>query len=410
MAPFPLPIDSLLGHWPSYVVYIAIGFGFGYVLEIAGFGKSTKLAAQFYLKEMTVLKVMFTAIVVAAVLIFLASAMGLLDYNLVWVNPTYLWPGIVGGLVMGVGFILGGFCPGTSIVAASTLKIDGIVFLLGAFFGIFAFGETVGLFEDFWYSSYMGRFTLQQLFNVDAGVIVLAVVLMALAAFVFAEYSERTFGKGLVKKAPRWSLGAAGGLIVLAGVTLFIGQPTNADRQAALAIDQETALTERSVQIHPAELLAYLNNRQIIPYVIDVRSESDFNAFHLPGARRVPLDGILLLAQDLQLQPRNTLFVVLSNEEAAATDAWRMLNAEGIANVYILEGGINKWLDTFSDEAFQAAYKVEPAGVDQLAYALPGALGARYDAADPNPAAFTIEYTPKVKLSVGRGATGGGCG
>lgn len=410
MAPFPLPIDSLLGHWPSYVVYIAIGFGFGYVLEIAGFGKSTKLAAQFYLKEMTVLKVMFTAIVVAAVLIFLASAMGLLDYNLVWVNPTYLWPGIVGGLVMGVGFILGGFCPGTSIVAASTLKIDGIVFLLGAFFGIFAFGETVGLFEDFWYSSYMGRFTLQQLFNVDAGVIVLAVVLMALAAFVFAEYSERTFGKGLVKKAPRWSLGAAGGLIVLAGVTLFIGQPTNADRQAALAIDQETALTERSVQIHPAELLAYLNNRQIIPYVIDVRSESDFNAFHLPGAHRVPLDGILPLAQDLQLQPRNTLFVVLSNEEAAATDAWRMLNAEGIANVYILEGGINQWLDTFSDEAFRAAYKVEPAGVDQLAYALPGALGARYDAADPNPAAFTIEYTPKVKLSVGRGATGGGCG
>lgn len=410
MAPFPLPIDSLLGHWPSYVVYIAIGFGFGYVLEIAGFGKSTKLAAQFYLKEMTVLKVMFTAIVVAAVLIFLASAMGLLDYNLVWVNPTYLWPGIVGGLVMGVGFILGGFCPGTSIVAASTLKIDGIVFLLGAFFGIFAFGETVGLFEDFWYSSYMGRFTLQQLFNVDAGVIVLAVVLMALAAFVFAEYSERTFGKGLVSKAPRWSLGAAGGLVVLAGVTLFIGQPTNTDRQAALAAEQETALSERSVQIHPAELLAYLNNRQIIPYVIDVRSESDFNTFHLPGAHRVPLDEILPLAQDLQLQPRNTLFVVLSNEEAAATDAWRMLNAEGIANVYILEGGINKWLDTFSDEAFQAAYKVEPAGVDQLAYALPGALGSRYDAADPNPATFTIEYTPKVKLSVGRGATGGGCG
>jgi len=263
----------------------------------------------------------------------------------------------------------------------------------------------------------MGRFTLQQLFNVDAGVIVLAVVLMALAAFVFAEYSERTFGKGLVKKAPRWSLGAAGGLVVLAGVTLFIGQPTNTDRQAALAAEQETALSERSVQIHPAELLAYLNNRQIIPYVIDVRSESDFNAIHLPGAHRVPLDGILPLAQDLQLQPRNTLFVVLSNEEAAATDAWRMatdawrmLNAEGIANVYILEGGINKWLDTFSDEAFQAAYKVEPAGVDQLAYALPGALGSRYDAADPNPAAFTIEYTPKVKLSVGRGATGGGCG
>ena len=74
-----------------------------------------KLAAQFYFKDMTVLKVMFTAIVVAMVLIFLTTGFGWLDFNLIWVNPTYLWPGIVGGLIMGVGFIVGGFCPGTSL-------------------------------------------------------------------------------------------------------------------------------------------------------------------------------------------------------------------------------------------------------------------------------------------------------
>ncbi|MCB0124185.1 MAG: YeeE/YedE family protein, partial [Caldilineaceae bacterium] len=160
MAPFPLPLGELLGHWGSYVVYLFIGIAFGYVLEIAGFGNSKKLAAQFYFKEMTVLKVMFGAIIGAMVLIFLTSALGLLDYNLIWVNPTYLWPGILGGLIMGFGFILGGFCPGTSLVSAATLKLDGIVFALGVFFGIFMFGETVGLYEDFWYSSYMGRFTL----------------------------------------------------------------------------------------------------------------------------------------------------------------------------------------------------------------------------------------------------------
>ena len=99
-----------------------------------------KLAGQFYLRDMMVLKVMFTAIIVAAVLIAGASAFGLLDMSRVWVNPTYLWPGIVGGLIMGVGFVLGGFCPGTSVVAASTLKIDGMLFLAGALGGVWLFG------------------------------------------------------------------------------------------------------------------------------------------------------------------------------------------------------------------------------------------------------------------------------
>lgn len=112
MAPFPIPVESVLLKPAAYLIYLLIGFAFGYVLEISGFGSSPKLAAQFYFKEMTVLKVMFTAIVVAMVFIFAASGLGLLDYNLIWVNPTYLWPGIVGGLIMGVGFIVGVFAPG----------------------------------------------------------------------------------------------------------------------------------------------------------------------------------------------------------------------------------------------------------------------------------------------------------
>lgn len=107
MAPFPL--EPLLGKAGMYLVYLLIGFSFGAVLEMAGFANSPKLAAQFYFKEMTVLKVMFTGIVVAMLLVFAASGLGLLDYNRVWVNPTYLWPGILGGLIMGFGFIVGGF-------------------------------------------------------------------------------------------------------------------------------------------------------------------------------------------------------------------------------------------------------------------------------------------------------------
>jgi hypothetical protein len=163
---------------------------FGAILEMAGFGDSRKLAAQFYFKDMTVLKVMFTGIIVACVLIFLSTSLGLLNFDRIWVNPTYLYPEIVGGLIMGVGFIVGGFCPGTSVVAASTLKLDGIVFVLGGLFGVWAFGESVGYYEDFFYSSFFGRLTLYEWLGISPGVVVLLVVLMALAMFYFAEIAE----------------------------------------------------------------------------------------------------------------------------------------------------------------------------------------------------------------------------
>jgi hypothetical protein len=190
MPPFPLHLTQLLGKYGTYFIFLLIGFGFGFILESSGFGNSKKLAAQFYFKDMTVLKVMFGAIVVAMVLIFGASALGLLDYNLIWVNPTYLWPGIIGGLIMGFGFIIGGFCPGTSLVAAATGKLDGIFFALGVLFGIFTFGETVRKIDFFWNSSYMGRFTIMDWLDMPTGWVVLIIVLMALFMFWGSEQLE----------------------------------------------------------------------------------------------------------------------------------------------------------------------------------------------------------------------------
>ncbi|HIP70275.1 MAG TPA: sulfurtransferase, partial [Anaerolineae bacterium] len=210
MTPFPLPLAEMFGHWGSYVVYLFIGLAFGAVLELSGFGNSRKLAAQFYFKDLTVLKVMFTAIIVAMVLLFGASALGLMDYNLLWVNPTYLWPGIVGGLIMGVGFVIGGFCPGTSLVAAATLKKDGIFFVLGVLTGIFLFGETVQYFAGFWNSSYMGRYTLPEMFGLPTGVVVLGVVLMALFMFWAGEKLEAKYGEPDAKPAPKWRYGSGG--------------------------------------------------------------------------------------------------------------------------------------------------------------------------------------------------------
>ncbi|MBP8137537.1 MAG: YeeE/YedE family protein, partial [Candidatus Eisenbacteria bacterium] len=99
------------GTWLAYAFAVLSGFAFGFVLENAGFGSSRKLAAQFYLKDMTVLKVMFSAIVTAMLGLTLLRAVGVLDFDRLFVNPTFLGPQVVGGVIFGVGFAVGGYCP-----------------------------------------------------------------------------------------------------------------------------------------------------------------------------------------------------------------------------------------------------------------------------------------------------------
>ncbi|MBK8032920.1 MAG: YeeE/YedE family protein [Chloroflexi bacterium] len=408
MAPFPLNLPQLLGSPQYFLVYLLIGFAFGAVLEMAGFAVSSKLAAQFYFKDLTVLKVMFTGIITAMVLVFLASGLGLLDYNLVYVNETYLVPGIVGGLIMGVGFILGGFCPGTSLVSAATLKIDGILFALGAFFGIFLFGETVGYFEEFWYSTYMGRITLMDFFGTDTGVIVLAVMIMALLAFVASEYAERVIGKQ-TQKQPRWRIGLAGGGIALAVVVLVIGQPTNADRWNRIAADKQPQLDSRAVYAHPAEVLHYMADHEIVTMLVDVRSESDYNLFHIRDARNVPYDQLSTIVEEFHALPQNAVVFVMSNDEAEATEAWKYLLAESVVNVYILDGGVNNWITVFGENAFPSA-DAALAADDQLDFQFAMAYGDNHVAASPHADRFDLTYEEHVVLSIKRGPASGGCG
>lgn len=420
LEPFLRPLHE--NPW-TYLVFGVIGFFFGFVLESSGFGDSKKLAAQFYFKELTVLKVMFGAIVTAMVLLFFSSALGILDFNLVYVPETYLWPGIVGGLIMGVGFIIGGLCPGTSLVSAATLKIDGIFFALGVLFGIWAFGETVDAYWVWWNTnSYYGRLTLMDVFHLPTGVVVLLVVLMALFMFWGAEQLERIFGKRDLKKEPKQRIFGAAALVVIALATIVLGEPTTADKYARLTLTRtvegekitlpaEEILSRRLVQIHPAELLHTMADPRLSTILLDVRSEADYNLFHIRGARRVGLDQLLdLVPTLLTVDSGRTIVVVMSNDEAAATDAWRLLVAESVPNVYILEGGINNWVAVFGQGEADIVPTPVPGAVDRLDYSFPAALGDRYEAADPNPHEWEIEYTPRIELERRRGPSGGGCG
>jgi len=135
-----LPIQALAERWHEAALLTAglIGFAFGFVLERAGFGRSTKLAAQFYLYDMTVFKVMFGAIVTAMLGVVLASGLGLVDLGSLSagaVSYTFIWPMLVGGLLLGIGFIISGYCPGTSLVGAASGHLDAVVTMTGVGIG-----------------------------------------------------------------------------------------------------------------------------------------------------------------------------------------------------------------------------------------------------------------------------------
>jgi rhodanese-related sulfurtransferase len=287
--------------------------------------------------------------------------------------------------------------------------VDGIFFTLGVLSGIFLFGETVGSYEEFFHSSYLGRLTIPDWLGANTGAVVLGVVFMALFMFWGAEQLERIVGKKELSREPKWRYGAAGALVVGAVAVLIIGQPTAEERWLGMAAEKGALLEGRAVQIHPGELLSLLEDSRLQVIMLDIRSEGDYNLFHLRDARRIAPEEVTAVAAELLLEPANTVFVTMSNDEVAATEAWRLLVAQSVPNVYILEGGINHWLSLFGEEERIRASR--PAtGDDQLCFSFDAALGERYGAAAPHAEEYALEYTAKVQLELKRGPAGGGCG
>ena len=122
-------VPDIIGNELNLVVALLIGIAFGFILEQAGFSTSRKLVGLFYGYDFTVLRVFFTAGITAMIGVIAFGHFGILDLNLIYINPTYIWSAITGGLIMGLGFVIGGFCPGTSVCAAATGKIDAMIFI-----------------------------------------------------------------------------------------------------------------------------------------------------------------------------------------------------------------------------------------------------------------------------------------
>ncbi len=189
-----IPNGIIPMEWDS-IIAIFIGIVFGFVLESSGFSSSRKLAGVFYGYDFAVLKVFFTAAAVSVIGIYYMDYLGYLDVSELYVHPTYLWGAIVGGVIMGVGFVAGGFCPGTSLCAVAIGKLDAWVYVLGIMIGVFLFSELYTFFEPIYTGYFLGNITLMDSFGWNPYWIIFIFSIIAVVAFAVSDIVRKRVKK-----------------------------------------------------------------------------------------------------------------------------------------------------------------------------------------------------------------------
>ncbi len=280
---FPLAPQDVFGYEAGLVLGTVIGFAFGFVLERAGFGRAPILAAQFYFVDTRVLKVMFSAIVTALLGVTLLAGAGLLDLSKVTVPETFLWPQLVGGLLLGVGFIVSGYCPGTAVVGVGSGKLDGLLTIVGVGFGALVFGWMYPLVSKFYVSGSMGVARLPDLLSVPAPLLALGVTLMAVGMFFGAELLERITARRGGTEPPPGSRAVRNRVFAGMGVAAALALAT------ALVPARATPLREIAPRaIAPLALAQALVERPAGLLVLDLRSAKECAAKRLPNATCLP--------------------------------------------------------------------------------------------------------------------------
>ncbi|QWE05263.1 YeeE/YedE thiosulfate transporter family protein [Polynucleobacter sp. JS-JIR-II-50] len=171
---------------------LLLGAGFGFVLERAGFGNPNKLTGQFRLTDWSVFKVMFTAIVFAAVGLLILERFGFVDAGSLFVPPAFLGAAALGGALVGAGFAIGGYCPGTSVVGLMSGRIDAAIFLLGLLLGTVLFA---GIYPTIEFVTTLGEYAkadaLPDAFNISSLSIDIGMIVAAIVVFILGSWMER---------------------------------------------------------------------------------------------------------------------------------------------------------------------------------------------------------------------------
>ena len=333
-------LGELNGHI-GLILSLVIGFFFGWFLEKAGFGSSRKLTGIFYFRDMAVLKVMFTGVVTALVGYRYLLALGWLRQDAVFMLDTYWGAQIVGGLLFGVGFVMGGWCPGTALVGLASAKWDALVFLVGAGLGSILFGELFGIVRPLHESGHAGVLFLPDSLGISWRLFPLIFCLIAVGAFAGSTWLERKFGKDAGKKpGPTCGnrLAALALLLAAAGHLLFpVTVPSEGEGTTPAATGLLGEVAAAMDHMEPEDLADRLMAGDHSVTVVDTRSPADYEAFHIRGAINIPLARLEAMIGSI---PGDRTVVLYSNGTTHAAQAWLMMRQWGRSNVLVLTDGI----------------------------------------------------------------------
>ena len=358
-------VPDIIGNEFNLIIAMVIGILFGVILEQAGFSTSKKLVGLFYGYDFTVLRVFFTAGFTAMIGIIVLDHFGLIDTNLIYINPTFLGPAIVGGIIMGLGFVIGGFCPGTSVCAAAIGKIDAIYFIIGSAIGILIFAEGYPLWEGFFKSGYLGAPQMFETLGLSQSMFAFLLTAAALLSYWGTSIIENKVNG--IKKPPfrftpyYMTLGAIGLII---SVSAFMFPPREdyfLEKIDDLAFVNSYPLEDITIDEFAFKIVKQDPRMKIV----DFRPLDEFKKESLPNSNSFNINNFFEKEPDRFLRIRNNTYVIVAETEIEERKMAIIAIEIGYKNIKILKGG----LETFRAEIINFEPKEPTSRIEESTFA-----------------------------------------
>lgn len=391
---FPL-VPNLISEELNLIVALLIGIAFGFILEQAGFSSSKKLAGVFYGYDFTVLRVFFTAGVTAMSGVILLGYLGWLDTDFIYINPTYLEAAILGGVIMGFGFIIGGFCPGTSVCGMAIGKVDAMFFVGGGLIGVFLYAELYPWFEGITNAGFLGNIRIFNSIGISQGLFAMLLIIVAVGAFMITTMIEKKVNPDGPAKSfnPLYHRFAGLGIVVIGFVLLFL--PDYKERIITRVSDAEYLHSQPMKEMTPDELAFRLIDHDPKMVIIDVRSPEEYGKLMLPGSFNIEAAGIFQKEFSELLGNRHKRKVFVGSDEVQSRKAALIAQELGYENLSVLCGGIDKFVSTI------ILLKQEPAK-DQCPFRFASKTNTEAALSDPMQDKDTHRFRSKASITLTR--------
>lgn len=354
MAPL---VPDIIGNELNLVVALLIGIAFGFILEQAGFSTSKKLVGLFYGYDFTVLRVFFTAGLTAMIGVIALGHFGLLDLNLIFINPFYIWSAITGGIIMGLGFIIGGFCPGTSICAAAIGKVDAMIFIAGSFIGVFIFAEGYPVFEELYKSGFVGYPHVFESLGMSQALFAVLLTIIAVAAFIVTTLIEkRVNGKLNPEFTPVKLYYGLALITVVISLSAFL-LPERQSDIISKASDGKILNSFKPELMSADEFAFRIMDADRTLNVIDFRSAEEFKKMSFPNSVNMTDENMFGKDAAMLFSKKNAAYVIIDDTEENEKKSAYIASELGYENVFILSEGLNGFREKIIN--FQKPDKIE---------------------------------------------------